>query len=295
MGWVFLAAAVLAYGVGNFLQAVAATQMTTPRSLHPRMLLGLAGHRSYLLGVTCQVFAFVLAFFARRDLPLFLVQASVAAGLGVTALLGVVIFRWRLPRSELVVLTVLGIGLACLIVSAQKSPSLQLGTIATVTLAALVPLLALLGRSAVRYQGTQASVALGSLAGVGFGAAAVVSRPLAGEDSIVGVLTNPLLYLLLAHAAVAQLLLGLALQHGSTVATVGAMDAAAAVPAAIAGLLLLGDQIVPGREPLAAAGFIMTIGAVLALVKYAEPQAHALENVLRSRKRPDSSPVSQPS
>ncbi|MGH3804027.1 MAG: hypothetical protein ACRDTD_28615, partial [Pseudonocardiaceae bacterium] len=93
-------------------------------------------------------------------------------------------------------------------------------------------------------------------------------------------LTNPLLYVLLAHAGVGQLLLGQALQHGSTTATVAAMDAAAAIPAAATGLILLGDKITPGLEPLAAIGFVMTIGAVLALVRYAEPQQHAFEDSL---------------
>ena len=47
---------------------------------------------------------FVLAFLARRDLPLFLVQASVAAGLGVTAVLGVLVLKWRLPAAEIALL-----------------------------------------------------------------------------------------------------------------------------------------------------------------------------------------------
>jgi hypothetical protein len=52
------------------------------------------------------------------------------------------------------------------------------------------------------------------------------------------------------------------------------MDAAGAVPAAIVGLLLLGDRIHPGREWLAAAGFVITLSAVLGLTRYAEPQHH---------------------
>jgi len=289
-GWLYLAASVLVYGTGNFLQASAATRTVARNTLHPRLLLRLAGHRSYLLGVCCQIFAFGLAFFAREELPLFLVQSSVAAGLGVTALLGVVVFGWRLPRAELVVLAVLALGLACLIISAQASPSKPLSTPALAVLIGLVPVLALLGTSAARCRAALASVALGSLAGLAFGAAAVVSRPLAGAQSFSDVVTNPLLYVLFAHAAVGQLLLGLALQHGSTTATVAAMDAAAAIPAAATGLLLLGDKITPGLEPLAALGFAMTLGAVLALVRYAEPQRHERSEAL-ARWIPQRTPV----
>ena len=76
-----------------------------------------------------------------------------------------------------------------------------------------------------------------------FGAAAVASRPLAVTTPRREFFGNPLLYLVIAYAVVGQLLLGLAMQRGSTTAAVAAMDAAAAVPAAIVGLLLLGDRI----------------------------------------------------
>jgi multisubunit Na+/H+ antiporter MnhB subunit len=52
------------------------------------------------------------------------------------------------------------------------------------------------------------------------------------------------------------------------------MDAAGAVPAAVVGLLLLGDEIHAGREWLAAAGFVMTLVAVIGLSFFAEPQHH---------------------
>ena len=70
------------------------------------------------------------------------------------------------------------------------------------------------------------------------------------------------------------LLLGLAMQRGSTTAAVAAMDAASAVPAAVIGLVLLGDRIWPGREWLAGLGFLVTLAAVLGLTRYAEPQHH---------------------
>ena len=64
------------------------------------------------------------------------------------------------------------------------------------------------------------------------------------------------------------------MQRGSTTAAVAAMDAAGAVPAAIVGLLLLNDKIWPGREWLAAVGFLVTLAAVIGLTRYAEPQHH---------------------
>lgn len=272
-GWLYLGAMILAYGVANLLQSIAAARTSHEHRFRPSLLLRLAGHRTYVLGVAFQVLGFVLAFLARRYLPLFLVQASVAAGLGVTALLGVIVLKWKLPAAEVLLLGGLGIGVAALIVAAEPAPSRQLAMGEIVALAAAVLLIAVAGYFAVHLRGAPGSVVLGSLAGLSFGAAAVASRPLAGEPwhQFPG---DPLLYLVVAHSAVGQLLLGLAMQRGSTTAAVAAMDAAAAVPAAVIGLALLGDRIWPGLEWLAAGGFLVTLLAVIGLSWYAEPQHH---------------------
>lgn len=271
-GWLFLAAMIVSYGIANLLQSVAAARTTVHHTFDPGLLLRLAGHRTYLVGLVCQFVGFTLAFLARRDLPLFLVQASVAAGLGVTALLGVLLLKWRLPKAELVLLILLFLGIGALVVAAEPAPSKQLNAAGRVALVAALGLIAGVGVFAVRLRGAPGSVALGSLAGMAFSAAAVAARPLASVDTVPAFITDPLLYLLIAHSIVGQLLLGLAMQRGSTTAAVAAMDAAGAVPAAIVGLLFLGDRIWPGREWLAGVGFLVTLLAVIGLTRYAEPQ-----------------------
>jgi hypothetical protein len=286
-GWFYLAAMIAAYGVANLLQSMAAARTSVHHTFDPQLLVRLACHRTYLLGLVCQVLGFVLAFIARRDLPLFLVQASVAAGLGVTALLGVLVLKWTLPVAEVALLVLLLGGITALVLSAQPAHARQLGPAGVVGLAVTVLVIAVLGFFAVRLHGALGSVALGSLAGIAFSAAAIAARPLALEHSFAGYCTNPLLYLLIAHSIVGQLLLGLAMQRGSTTAAVAAMDAAGAVPAAIVGLLLLGDRIHPGREWLAAVGFVVTLGAVIAMTRYAEPQHHHATARSAAGRRPD--------
>jgi hypothetical protein len=274
LGWFFLAAMIAAYGVANLLQSAAVTRTTVHHTFDPGLLLRLAGQRTYLLGLLCQMLGFLFAFLARRDLPLFLVQASVAAGLGVTALLGVLLLKWRLPGAEIALLALLLGGITALVLAARPAHARPLGMSGVAVLGVAVAVFALLGFFAVRLHGAIGSVVLGSLAGVAFSAAAIAARPLAGAHSIGELLGNPLLYVLVAHSVVGQLLLGLAMQRGSTTAAVAAMDAAGAVPAAIVGLLLLGDRIEPGRGWLAALGFVVTLAAVLGLTRYAEPQHH---------------------
>ncbi|MQA25366.1 MAG: hypothetical protein GEU94_07825 [Micromonosporaceae bacterium] len=262
------------YGVANLLQAIAASRVTIHHTLDPSLLLKLASHKTYVIGLGCQLTGYILAVFARRDLPLFLVQASVAAGLGVTAVLGVLVLKWRLPRAEVALLGMLIIGVTALVLSAHPGPPRKASATILAGLVAALVLVAVAGFFVVRIQGPPGAVALGGVAGVAFGAAAVASRPLANLDDLSGVFSDPLLYLLIAHSIVGQLLFGLALQRGSTTAAVASMDAAFAVPPAAVGLLLLGDRIEPGREWLAAVGFTVTLASVVGLTRYAEPQYH---------------------
>ncbi|WP_178379902.1 hypothetical protein [Cryptosporangium aurantiacum] len=291
-GWVFLGASVAAYGVANFLQSVAAARVSVHAKLDPGLLLKLAGHRIYVAGLVCQLGAFLFAFLARRDLPLFLVQTAVAGGLGVTVLLGVAFLRWRHPLSEVILLGALVLGLAALIISAETTKARPLNGPEVLALALSVPIVGLLGRAGARLHGSPGSVALGALSGLSFGAVAIASRPLAGAQSFGAFVTDPLLYILLAHTVIGQLLLGLAMQRGSTTAAVASMDAAAAIPPALVGLLLLGDRIAPGREWLAAIGFVTALGSVLLLTRYAEPQHHVRDRYeAQGRCRPRSPAV----
>jgi hypothetical protein len=277
---------IVAYGVANLLQSVAAARTDLHQGFHPKLLLRLGRHKSYLYGIGCQMVGFTLAFLARRDLPLFLVQSAVAAGLGVTTILGMVVLKWRLPRAEIALLFTLSVGIAALVIAARPSPSRHLGPNGVIGLVVVLGVIAVLGFFTVRLHGARGSVCLGSLAGVAFGAAAVASRPLASAQSWDEFFGNPLLYLVLAHSIVGQLLLGLAMQRGSTTAAVAAMDAASAVPAAVVGLVLLGDGVQPGRGWLVVLGFCLTLAGVIGLSFYAEPQHHhVVETVGQHRAR----------
>ena len=275
-GWFFLAAMIGMYGVANLLQSIAAANTTAHDTLDPKLLVRLARHRTYVAGLVCQILGFILAFLARRDLPLFLVQSAVAAGLGVTAVLGVLVLKWKLPPTEIALLRAAlrrprrpgRLGRAAPVPPARHRP-------ACIGLLVVLGALAVAGFFAARLQGR---------ARLGRRSAPWPASPSAPPPSPPGrwptshsfdkFITDPLLYLLIAHSLVGQLLLGLAMQRGSTTAAVAAMDAAAAVPAAIIGLLFLGDKITPGLEWVAGLGFLVTLGAVIGLTFFAEPQHH---------------------
>src|SRR5690348_6245057 len=152
---------VVAYGVANLLQSIAAANTDLHQGFSPRLLWRLGQHKAYLFGIGFQFAAFALAFLARRDLPLFLVQASVAAGLGVTAVLGVLLLKWRLPPAEIGLLALLCLGIAALVVSAQPHPSYPIGIVGEICLVAALGAVAVLGLLAAKLHGAPGSVALG--------------------------------------------------------------------------------------------------------------------------------------
>lgn len=195
-------------------------------------------------------------------------------------------------RAEVALLVLLGFGVAGLVLSARPGTAKHLGMAGGAILTVGLATIAIAGVFAARLKGAVGSTVLGTLAGLSFGGAAVDSRILAGMHSWHGILAHPLLYLLFSHALVGQMLLGMAMQRGSTTAAVAAMDAASTVPAAIIGLVMLGDQIWPGRQWLAATGFVCTLVAVIGLSRYARPQ-HAAPAVAGTPPLPPAWPVQQ--
>ncbi len=276
---------VLAYGTANFLQGIAATKNKADDTLSPSLLLRLARQKIYLAGVGVQAIGLVAAFVARRSLPLFLVQAAIGAGLAITAILGVLILRWRLPRAEVGLMIAMGLGLTGLIFAAEPSVPKMPSTVVVICLGASVLVYATAAHFAARLTGALGAVVLGALGGLAFNTSALASRPLVNAHSIREFLTDPLLYIFLIQTVAGQLIFGLALQRGATTAASASMNAMAA-PAALMGIVLLGDKIAAGWGWLAAAGFVVTLGATVGMAFYASPQSHTRD------KDKDASPTS---
>lgn len=159
LGVVALAAAVLCYGVaGSRLSAGAQEVGSVLRSA------------SWWTGTALQAGGFLLAFVARRDLPLLVVQSAVVAALAVTAVLQQVAGVRRFSRVDALALAGTVAGLAVLGAATVPGPAgggetavlaWSAGLVAVTAAGLLVPTRAWL---------------LGVLAGLGFSVAAVGAR-----------------------------------------------------------------------------------------------------------------------
>ena len=198
LGLLLAFAAALCYGVGSVLQAIAARSTEADEGLDPRLLVRLLRSWRYLLGVGLDGLGFLLSLVAVRTLPLFVVQAVVASFLAVTAILGALFLRMPLTRGDRIGLGVVVFGLALVAASAAEDRTVHVS--AAEGWGVLVASV-LLGVAAVplgRLTGARGAAALGSVAGLAFGATAVASRMLPGDlspDRIIGelgtLLTTP--------------------------------------------------------------------------------------------------------
>ncbi len=259
--------AALAFGVAAVLQGIATARTPDTGGVDPGLLLRLARQPLFLAALVLNLAGFGLHVAALQSLPLFLVQAVIAASVAVTAVLSVRVFRTPLTGRQWAAVTVACVGLALLTPSAESGEAVEATGTERVTLFAVVLATAALGTLAGRLTGAVGAAALGLCGGVGFGVVALAGR-LLPSLAPVDLLTEPLAYVLVLAGAVAFLLYSTAMQRGSvTTATAANVVTQTAVPA-IVGVLLLGDRIRDGWVPVAVLGFVLALGGALGLARF---------------------------
>jgi drug/metabolite transporter (DMT)-like permease len=259
-------ASALCYGAGSVLEQIGARREAPAANIDPRLLLRLARRLPWLAGAGLDVAGWLLSLVALRTLPLFAVQSAVAGSVGVTALLSAVAFGVRPGRRQRRALLALGAGLVLLgAAAAPDGPghlegaarALLVAGPAAVTAAGLV-----VARSA---RGETGAARLGILAGLAFSGVALAGHVLQIPSQPVGLLEDPLAWALAAYGLLGTLLFALALQRGSATSASAAVFATETAIPALVGLVLLGDRARPALGPLAAAGFVATVGGAVFL------------------------------
>ncbi|MFD2418689.1 hypothetical protein [Amycolatopsis pigmentata] len=271
MWWGLLCAlvAACAYGVASVLQAVAAQSVEGgDRGVDPRLLVRVLGQWRYVLGLGLDALGFVAQLAALRVLPLFVVQAALAASLAVTAVAALTIGA-RLGRREWTAVAAVCAGLALLGLSAHGEGSRPAGMAFHSGLAVATAVLAGLGMLAGRAPRRLRSPALGLVAGLAFGVVALAGRVL-WTHSLTDLLSDPATYTVAAAGVLAMLLYASALQRGNvTTATALMVVGETVVPSAI-GVAMLGDTTRSGFTPLASFGFVLAVAAAVALARFGE-------------------------
>lgn len=257
----------VAFGIAAVLQGVATRHTADTGGLDPRLLLRLARQPAFLAALGLNLAGFGLHIAALQSLPLFLVQAVIATSVAVTAVLSVRVFRAPLSGPQWAAVATACAGLALLAPSAEAGEAAAAGASERIVLLAVVLGTAVAGAVAGRLTGAVGAAALGLLGGIGFGVVAVSARLLPSLSPL-GILREPLAYVLVLAGAVAFLLYSTAMQRGSvTSATAANVVTQTAVPAGV-GIALLGDRVRDGWGPVAVLGFLLALAGALGLARF---------------------------
>jgi drug/metabolite transporter (DMT)-like permease len=274
--------AAVCYGVAAVMQAVAArtashrpapgTESSAgagPAGVDPGLLVRMLRQWRFVVSLGLDTVGFIAQLVALHRLPLFAVQAIVAANLAVTAvcatwLIGAVL-HWREWIAVAGVVT--GVGL--LGGSAGAQGATEAGVVFKLALIVAVAGVALIGVAAGRLPDRLRTPVLGVVAGTGYGVLGVAARVLDGFAPL-SLIRDPATYALIAAGIVSFLFYASALEAGSVTVATAAVVLAETLPPSAVGVLYLGDRTRPGMTGIAIAGFVLAVCCAVALARFGE-------------------------
>jgi drug/metabolite transporter (DMT)-like permease len=281
--WASLAAALVSafcYGVASVMQAVAVRSASRREArlregdpaatrVDPGLLVRLLGQWRFVASLCIDIVGFLAQLVALRRLPLFAVQAVIAANLAVTAVLAAWLIKVRLTWREWLAVAGVVAGVGMLGSSAGAEGAATVGAPFEIALMVAVACVGLVGVAAARLPGRARTPALGATAGLGYAVLAVAARILPGFAP--GQLVrSPAAYTLAAAGIVSFLMYASALEGGSVTVATAAVVLAETVPPAIVGVLFLGDSTRHGLAGLAVAGFVLAVACAVTLARFGE-------------------------
>jgi drug/metabolite transporter (DMT)-like permease len=278
-----LVAAVVAafcYGIASVMQAVAVRaasrrtagdgELGSPLGrVDPALIVRLLHQWRFIVSLVLDMAGFLAQLVALRRLPLFAVQAVVAANLAVTAVGAAWVIKVQLTRREWLAIggVIVGIGLLGVTVGAEGAT----GVNEEFKLALLIAVagIAVAGVAASRLRRGARTLVLGAVAGLGFGVVAVAARVLPGY-SLSELVRDPAAYAVAAAGIVSFMLYATALEHGSVTVATAAVVLAETGPPALIGVLFLGDHPRHGTAVLAVLAFILAVASAVLLARFGE-------------------------
>jgi drug/metabolite transporter (DMT)-like permease len=260
----------------------AGVQAGVDPGLLPRMLR----QWRFVASIVIDTLGFIAQLVALRRLPLFAVQAMVAANLAVIAVLATVVIGVTLSWREW--LAVIGVvaGVGLLGSSAGAEGASQAGLVFKVALLVASAGLAVCGIAAARLPDPARTLLLATIAGFGYGVLGIAARVLNGFEPLT-LLRDPAAYTVVAAGIVSFVFYATALEGGRVTVATAAVVLAETLPPAVIGVAFLGDKTRPGLEPVAIIGFVLAVASAVMLAKFGEaehPDEHPFE-------RPDGHPA----
>lgn len=275
----------LCYGVAVVMQAAAAREASTRSTpgtagapalgVDPGLLPRMLRQWRFLLSLGLDGLGFVAQLVALQRLPLFAVQAIVAANLAVAAVGVSLVMKARLSGKEWAAVVGVMAGVGLLGSSAGPEGATAPGEVFKLWLIVATAVMGGAGLAAARLRDPLRTPLLGMVAGLGFGVVGIAARVLTGLRPL-SLATDPATYAIVVAGIVAFLFYATALEGGSVTAATAAVVLAETLPPALIGVMFLGDKTRPGLEPAAAAGFVLAVVSAVTLARYGEADQPAV-------------------
>ncbi len=253
----------LAYGIGAVLQGLGAKDAEHDTS-GIFGLLAILRHPLSLLGLLLDLFAWVLSRLSLHQLPLFTVQTVLAGSLAITVGLSHRVMHTPKRRTDTLAIIATGFGLVLVGAAADSHPADPPTNAFRVVLWVALPVLCIAGFGLRRLVPPPV---LGALGGTAFGFSALSARAIVDVDGLRDLISNPLLWVMLAFAAAGVVFYTRGVETGQVGSVTAAMWAAEIGPASIIGFAMLGDSVRPGWAAAAFLGIALTLGATIALAR----------------------------
>jgi len=277
--------AALLYGVAAVMQAIAVraashkSAVDGPGGVDPGLMVRMLHQWRFVVSLGFDALGFVAQLIALQRLPLFAVQAFVAANLAVTAVVASwvigVTLSWREWTAVLGV--VAGVGLLGSTAGAEGAA--QVGAVFKLALIVAIAGLALVGMAAAKLKEPYRTTALGMTAGFGYGVLSIAARVLNGF-SPAELIRDPAAYAVAAAGIISFMFYATALESGSVTVATAAVVLSETIPPAVIGVVFLGDQTRPGLGAVAWGGFFIAVASAVMLARFGE--AHHEEDVARA-------------
>jgi drug/metabolite transporter (DMT)-like permease len=255
----------LCNGSAAVLQKISADKEAKTDDLDVGFLLHLFQDAPYIIGVILDFLGWVLTVYAVQYLPLFLVEALIAANIVVTILVERIFLHGHMSRRIYVATGIILCGLVVLALSASPEKANPISEGMRWAIVLFPFLIGAAGYVVARSQKYNATIALAGLSGLAFGQTSVIGRIFTFSHPLWHTLYSPLILGLVASGVLGIWLFSTALQRTRASIANASMTAAQTLVPAIIGIVVLGDEPRNGLWVAVIAGVALVLSGVYVL------------------------------